>query len=215
MLRKALVFFFSFGAYVPLAIGGWQHPEELNIATYGAWTILTLTLTYAAIIQKYEGWILTFGFFFGNLAMVLLSLGRGGYTFNLGPAEYIVLYGFISTIFVATVMWFLGHKGDVPRVLYVGSVVADIASFYPQIKQYLVPHSAPTFWIFIGYAMFLIGVTLTIVLVEQLPNKLRMDEKQYAKVHQKPKKILLILEESFFSIENMILLPLTVYLMAR
>lgn len=215
LLKKLLVFFFSFGAYVPLAIGGWQHPEELNIATYGAWAILTLVLTYSAFVQRYEGWILTFGFFFGNLGMVILGLRRGGYTFNLGFAEYTALYGFIGVVAIATIRRLQGHKGNLPRWLYVGGVLADIASFYPQIMQYLAPHPAPTSWIFVGYAMFLTGVVLTTVFVEQLFAKLRMDESQYELKHGKKKSIVSIFEESFFSLENAILLPITIYLMAR
>jgi hypothetical protein len=144
------VFLLSAGAYIPLAIGGWQHPEEINVASYSLWLILASMLLYSSRAQGFAGWRMPLGFLIGNASMLLLAFAIGGYTFNLGKAETIILYGIISMVVCATIRFTQGHAGDIPRILFLGGVAADVLSFYPQLKQYLGPHDAPTSWMLIG-----------------------------------------------------------------
>jgi len=215
MRCKTLVFFISCGAYVPLAIGGSQHPEEINLATYTAWAGLTAMLSYAAWVQQYPGWSLQFGFFFGNTIMVLLGLSIGGYTFNLGPAESVVLYGLILTVAVATFRWHQGHKEDTPRIVYLGAILSDILSFWPAIKQYLGPHDPVSTLTLTGFCMFFVGVVTSLILVDRPRRMYRMDPIAFKQETGKEKTLYNVFAPSFFAIENAILLPVTIYHMAQ
>lgn len=198
-----VVFAFSAGAYIPLAIGGLQHPEEINIASYSLWLILSSMLLYSSRAQDFAGWRMPLGFFIGNSSMLVLAFALGGYKFNLGLTEIVVLYGMIGAIAFATVRWMQGHKGDVPRILFLGSVAADILSFYPQLKQYLEPHDAPTYWMLLGWAMWIVGAFINVALVEKMVQKL----------WNKSKSPFLVLEESAFSLENGLFMIATVVVM--
>ena len=203
-LYSWVVFFFSAGAYVPLAIGGWQHPEEINVASYSLWLILASILLYSSRAQDFAGWRMPLGFVLGNGSMLVLALCLGEYTFNLGPAETIVLYGLITTISIWVAVGQTTGKWD-PRILFLGGVAADILSFYPQLKQYLEPHDAPTSWMLLGWGMWIIGAFVNVALVERMVQKLR----------NKSKHPLLILEESAFSLENGLFMIVTVAVMIR
>jgi hypothetical protein len=215
MRWKALVFLVSCGAYVPLVIGGHQHPEELNLATYLAWTALTAMLSYSAWVQKFEGWSLQLGFFVGNSTMALLGLCQGGYTFNLGPGESVVLYGLIGTVAFATIRWFQGHTEDAPPIIYRGAVLSDILSFWPAVKQYLGENDPPSDLTLLGFIMFLCGIVLSIIFVEKPLQKFFTDPEVFKTEYGKGKTVLSVFEPSFFSIENVILLPLVIYHMTH
>lgn len=172
-----MVFIFSAGAYIPLAIGGWLHPEEINVASYSLWLILASLLLYSSRAQNFAGWRMPLGFVIGNSLMICLAGAINIYTFNLGPSEMIVLYGIVGVIVVATIRWAQGHTGDVPRIIFLGSVVADILSFYPQIKQYLQPHDAPTNWMLLGWCMWILGAFINVAFVERVLQKIRVKKK--------------------------------------
>ena len=209
-----LVFFVSIGAYVPLAVGGWQHPIEINIAAYGLWLTLAVMFAYSTHSQGFSGWRLPLGFLVGNGLMIGLGLARKGYTFNLGQAETTVLYGIIATLSMWIVVGTVKKKWD-PRILYLGGIAADILSFYPQLKQYLLPHEPPTGWLIMAWTMFGIGTFVNFAIVESLFSKLIMSAERYEHVYEKEKRVLLILEESAFSVENFTFIVLTTLVMAH
>ncbi|MFA6254305.1 MAG: hypothetical protein WC640_03635 [Candidatus Paceibacterota bacterium] len=204
----------SAGAYVPLAVGGWQHPEEINVASYSLWFILASMLLYSSRAQGFTGWRMPLGFVVGNGSMLMLGFCRREYTFNLGSAETMVLYGLIATTSTWVAVGQTTGKWN-PRILFLGGVAADILSFYPQLKQYLMPHDAPTSWMIIGWCLWVLGASINVVLVEQLFTKLRMKKEAYEKLYTKPKRPLLIIEESMFSLENGLFMIVTVLVMTR
>lgn len=209
-----IVFCCSLGAYAPLLVGGWKHPYEMNVACFGLWVILAAIGTWSSWIQKFDGWRLWFSFFIGNVLVVSMALYRGGYTFNIGLSETISLYGVTILVGVWIIVGAATKKWD-PRILYLGSIAVDVISFYPQLKQYLLPHESPTRWMITAWVMFALGAFMNIVLVERLPAKLRMDCLTYGMNYNKPKDNLKIFEESAFSIENFLLIMITVVLMCR
>ncbi|MDD5251263.1 MAG: hypothetical protein PHT12_01345 [Patescibacteria group bacterium] len=207
-----LVFVFSVGAYAPLAVGGWQHPREINVAAFAIWAFLAATFLYASKTQGFAGWRLPFGWLIGNVAMVILGLVRGGYTFNLGPAEYVALYGFTGTVGLWVLIGQLTGRWDA-RVLYLGSIASDIASFYPQIKQYVLPHEPPTTWMLVGWLMFLIGAAVNLLAVERFVAKLMAGASGYQARYGVRKKVASIFEESALSLENGAFILVTILVM--
>ncbi len=209
-----VVFAFSIGGYVPLSIGGWQHPSEMNLAAYGIWLIIAALLVYSSWKQGFAGLLLPFGFCVGNSWMLALGLWRGGYTFNLGQAEAFALYGLVLTLSLWAAV---GTKTGTwsPRILYLGAISAEAISYYPQWKQYLVSHERPTWWLLAGWCISMTGVLVNIVFVEGLPGKFMMTDERYWHLHPKEKRLLPIFEESAFSIENLTLGSFTIFLMAR
>lgn len=199
-----VVFAFSAGAYIPLAIGGWQHPEEINVASYSLWLILASMLLYSSRAQDFAGWRMPLGFVLGNGSMLVLAFALGEYTFNLGTAETIVLYGLIATISAWVAVGQTTGKWN-PRILFLGSVAADILSFYPQLKQYLEPHDEPTYWMLFGWSLWIVGAFINVALVERMCQKL----------YTRAKHPLLVLEESAFSLENGLFMIITVAVMVR
>jgi len=91
----------------------------------------------------------------------------------------------------------------------------DIASFYPLVKQYLMPHESPTVWMLVGWFMALLGPVFSMIFVEKILSKLVIKREQYKELYQKEKNILLILEESGASLENAILYLATFLMMIR
>lgn len=202
-----LVFFLGAGAYVPIMIGGWQHPAEINLATYSLWFILCSLIAYSSWKRRYAGWFMPLGWVFGQGMIITTAFLRGGYTFNLGQEEIIVFYGIIITLSLWGTLGQLTGKWD-PRILYLGSILADMLSFYPQIKQYLLPHEPATIWLTLGWSIFIIDILVNLLLVEHLPEKLLASR-------AKPKEILHILEHSLLSIENLFFLTLSLVLMLQ
>ncbi len=146
--------------------------------------------------------------------MLILGIWIGGYTFNLGAGETIALYGIVGTISVWTVVGQTTGKWS-PRILYLGGILAEAFSYYPQWKQYLLPHDPPTRWMLYGWCISMVGVGINILLVERLLNKLLMAKGNYQIHYSKPKSLLSILEESAFSLENCLLGNFTIFLMIQ
>jgi hypothetical protein len=209
-----VVLLLSAGAYIPLAIGGYSHPTEINVASYSLWMIISGMFLYSSHSQGFAGWRMPLGFFIGNGSLLTLGLAHGGYTFNLGPAETIALYGIIGTISVWAAVGLTTKKWK-PRILFLGGIIIDVLSFYPQLKQYLLPHESPTTWMILGWSLWVLGAFINIVLVEKLFKKLTMTKTMYEKSYGKTKKPLLVLEESAFSVENCLFMFITIIVMTR
>lgn len=207
-----IVFILGAGGYVPLIVGGIQHPSEINIATYSLWIILCSMIAYSSWKQKFAGWFMPFVWVIGQAGVIATALYIGGYTFNLGVEEVIVFYGIIATISVWVVVGQQAGKWN-PRILFLGSIFADVLSFYPQIKQYLLPHDAPTVWLVIGWSMFIADTLVNLIFVEHFPQKLSTPKDQYEVKYGEPKQTLHLFESSLLSIENMILVSVTLALM--
>jgi hypothetical protein len=202
------------GAYVPLMIGGWQHPVEVNVAAYSLWLLLSLVFVYSFRDQGFAGWRMPLAFAVGNSSMLILGFVRGGYTFNLGSAEAVVLYGLIGTVCLWLVIGStMGNWNS--RILYWGGILVDILSFYPQLKQYLLPHEPPTVGLLVGWGLWVAIALINVFLVERLFTKLRLTKEQYEKVFAKTKNPFLILEESAFSLENGFFMIVTIFVMVR
>jgi ABC-type uncharacterized transport system permease subunit len=154
------------------------------------------------------------GFFFGNGSLLVLGFTRGGYTFNLGQAETIALYGVIGTLSLWVAVGTVTKKWK-PRILFLGGVTADILSFYPQLKQYLLPHEPPTDLMISGWCLWILMAFINVFLVEEFYKKLTMPRTVYEQRYEKSKSMLLIAEESIFSIENGVFMIVTVLVMVR
>lgn len=198
-----LIFLLSFGAYLPLAIGGWQHPVEINTASYGLWLILALTFLYSSYCQGFAGWRLPLGFALGNSGMLIMAMIRGGTTFNLGPAEYVVLFGLTSIIALWVLVGQLTGKWS-PRILFFGSIAVDLLSFYPQAKQYLLPHEPLSLLGFTGWGMWLLAAIVNLV----------MAEKFFTIWKNSPSKRWQTVESSLLSIEQIIFMIAMILIMA-
>jgi hypothetical protein len=209
-----IVFILGAGAYLPIAIGGWQHPTEVNMASYSIWLIISGMLLYSSHSQGFAGWRMPLGFFFGNGSLLVLGFTRGGYTFNLGQAETIALYGVIGTLSLWVAVGTVTKKWK-PRILFLGGVTADILSFYPQLKQYLLPHEPPTDLMISGWCLWILMAFINVFLVEEFYKKLTMPRTVYEQRYEKSKSMLLIAEESIFSIENGVFMIVTVLVMVR
>ncbi len=209
-----IVLLLSAGAYIPLAIGGWHHPTEINTASYSLWLIISGMLLYSSHSQGFAGWRMPLGFFIGNGSLLTIGLSLGGYTFNLGPAETIALYGIIGTLSVWMTVGLTTKKWK-PRILFLGGIAADVLSFYPQLKQYLLPHEPPTTWMILGWSLWVLGAFINIVLVEKLFKKITLTKTMNEKPHERTKKTLLILEESAYSVENCLFMFITIIVMTR
>src|SRR5271170_403603 len=92
------VFILGVVAYVPIMIGGWHHPKEINLASFSMWLIISGMLLYSSHSQEFAGWRIALGFVVGNASLFILGLIRGGYTFNIGSTETVALYGVIGTL---------------------------------------------------------------------------------------------------------------------
>lgn len=201
-------------AYATIGYGGWMHPAEVNVASYILWLTLASMLVYSSRAQGFDGEVLPLGFTFGNASMIILGIYQGGYTFNLGLSETIVLYGLIIT----AGFWIITGQATGswnPRILFLGGVGSDILSFYPQLKQYLLPHEPPTIWLLCGWGLWLVATVVTILFIEELPRKLRMTKQEYQREYTEPKSIVKILEASAFTLENGLFMLVTIVVMGR
>lgn len=207
-----VVFLLSCGGYVPLSIGAYLHPAELNMSTYSLWAILSVLMTYSAVQQKYPGWMMQFGWLVGNVLMLSVACYMQQFIFNLGMSETIALYGIILVVGVWVTIGKMTGKMD-PRILFLGTVFVDMLSFYPQLKQYLLPHEAPTMWLLFGWVMFLFGTFCNLIWVERLFLKLLTPNGTYETRFGETKRVIAIIETSALSIENLILLALTLWIM--
>ncbi len=199
-----IIFALGIGGYVSIGIGGWLHPVELNMATYSLWAMLSVTLFFSMYLQKHEGWYMPLSWIFGNVFLVVLAAFLPESTFNLGQSEAIVLYGLVTVIGTWVVVGQVTKRWN-HRILFWGSIITDVLSFYPQLKQYLLPHEPPTLWLLMGWACFLLSVSCNLFLLGRLFFKLRpTDEKRLS-----------LAEESALSIENIVLIIITIVVMMR
>jgi len=210
-----IVFVICVGAYVPIVIGGIRHHGEINMAGWVLWAIISCMMLYSSHSEGFVGWRLALGFLVGNISMIILGLSVGGYTFNLGPAEMIGLYGIVTVLSFWVAVGTITKKWS-NHILVVGTVATDLLSFYPQLKQYLLPHESPTALMLVGWSLFALGTFVNFVFVEQLFVKLTADEMTYRKLFErKNKNLLSIFEESAYSIENCAAVTITILVMIR
>ncbi len=212
---KWVVLTVTVGGFVPLVIGGYHHHSEINLAAFGLWTISMAMAFASSFYMGYDTWRLALGYLIGNVTMVVLGLSLGGYTFNLGTSETLSLY----TLVTALSAW--GAIGTITkrwnnRLLFFGAIASDILSFVPQLMQYLKPHERPTSLLFVGWTCWGLGAVVSFIFVEKFFTKLTMGEKGYVVAFDKPSKhIMQIFEESAFSFENVALIAITIWVMAR
>lgn len=209
-----VVFILGVGAYVPIALGGWQHPKEINIALYSIWFIISTMLLYSSLARGFAGWRMPFGFLIGNVLLLALGFIRGGYTFNFGPVETVALYGVVVTLSLWVAVGTVRKEWN-SRIIFIGGITADILSFYPQLKQYLLPHEPATQLMMLGWYLWIIMAFINVIVVEEFIKKLVMNELAYASIYGKSKKFWLIVEESAFSLENTVFIVVTVLVMTH
>lgn len=205
MFQKILgwfVFVLGIGGYISIGIGGWRHPVELNIATYSLWAMLSVILFCSMYFQKHEGLYMPLSWILGNAFLVILAAFLPESTFNLGQSETIVLYGLVTVVGTWVVVGQTTKRWS-HRILFWGSIIIDIISFYPQLKQYFLPHEPPTLWLLMGWACFLLSVSCNLFLLGRLFFTLRPTNE----------KRLLLAEESALSIENIVLIIITMVVM--
>ena len=224
-----VVFVLAISGYLPIAIGGWRHPVEINLASYSIWFIITGMMLYSQHSAGFAGWRMPFGFLFGNVALLTIGLVRRGSTFDLGPAEMIGLYGVIVlltvvlTVVVTVVIARLTKRAAMnaktkrlfARILYYGAIVTDIISYYPQFKQYLLPHELPSRLMILGWGLWILMGFANVIVVEGLIGKLLTPKAAYERIYRTPKKVTLILEESAFSLENAVFIVAMTLVMIR
>ncbi|MES2203384.1 MAG: hypothetical protein V4474_03630 [Patescibacteria group bacterium] len=206
------VFLITVGGNLPLAVGGWSHPSEINTASYSIWLIIASMLVYSSRAQG-ASVRLPLGFVVGNVSMLVLAYIRGGSTFNLGAAESLALYGVIGTLCI----W-LGHGASTgrwsPKLMFYGAVFADVLSFYPQAKQYIEPHE-PMTWLGIScFAMWLIASSIVVIKIDRMPQQLR-EILQRPLSLQQLKLGCVVMEKSLFPLEQIVFIGLLLPLMMR
>jgi hypothetical protein len=88
-------------------------------------------------------------------------------------------------------------------------------SYYPQFKQYLLPHELPSRLMIVGWGLWLLMGFANIIVVESFIGKLVTPKAAYERVYGKPKKLGLIVEESAFSLENALFIFVMTLVMIR
>jgi hypothetical protein len=205
------VFVLTLIAIIPVGTACWINPEENNIAAFSLWIVLGALFVYSLAKQGFSGWRLAFGYLIGNVSLVIIATIRGGY-FDLGPTEQIVLFGIIGSVSIWKIRQVRSGKPET-RTLYYGLLFADISSFYPMMKQWEGPANASA-WMISGWLICLVGVLINLFMVERIATKLLMPPDIYRATYNKEKKVLLIMEESFFSVEQAIFIVGMVSMMA-
>ena len=181
---------------------GWQHPEESNMASFMLWLIISTAYLFSSWKLKLP---LSLGvaFIIGNILLISCALLRGGYTFNLGPAEYIALFSVIIGITCWAAYGTIRKKWDA-RLLLLGTIAADVLSFYPQNKQYFGPNEAPSYLLFLGMGTWVFSMAFNIVFIDKFfQNMFDGKEKRWS-----------ILLNSTVSIENFCLLLVTIWVIS-
>jgi hypothetical protein len=190
-------------AYVSIAIGGYYHRSELNITSYSIWLILSAMMAYPSKKQKLPSYYMVMVWAIGNASLVVFSLLIGGYTYNLDAGGTIAFYGIISTFAVWGAVAAVTKKFN-SRILFYGVILTDVASFYPQLKQYFQPHEPATPWMYAGWICWIVAAAIQLVHVDKF----------IANWRAKTASRLKLLETSATSLENGIMLILTTVMMA-
>lgn len=212
-VSSIIVLVLAAGGYVPVALGACQHPSELNVAAFGLWTILSIMFVSSSLSLGFVSWRLPLGFLIGNVALLVLAIFLRDVTFNLGQSEWIALFGTIVTLSVWVTHGHITKKRN-PRILLWGAVCADVLSCYPMLKQYLYDAHAPMTMLGItGWTMWYAGILVNLIGVDMLPQKLAMSAATYKKMFGEEKHCGFIAEESVFSIEQTVLVPLIIVAM--
>ena len=185
-----------------MIIAGWQRPEEANMASYMLWLIITVTYLYTSWKLKLPK-SLGYAFIAGNLLLIAFALARGGYTFNLGVAEYTSLFTLVTGISCWAAYGAVTKRWDA-RLLLLATIAADVLSFYPQNKQYFGPNDPPSYLLFTGLGIWVLSMLYNIIFIDKFFQKL---------VDGDEKKGTVILN-SMISIENFFLLLVTMYVMS-
>jgi len=66
-----------------------------------------------------------------------------------------------------------------------------------------------------GWCLWILAASVNVVLVEKFLKKLFTTKAAYGQLYQKPKSAWLIIEKSIFSLENCVLMIVTVVVMSR
>lgn len=152
---NAVSVFFVTVAYLPIIIGGWIHPAEINIATYGLWTMLFILYGYSSWKLKKPDLPLVLCCIVGDLLVTVLGLAAGG-AFVLGKVEGVGIIGLALTVGSFLVYGMIRKLDD--RIIAWGVIVTDVVSFYPMAKQYLwMKHEPMSAFGLAGWWCFLLG----------------------------------------------------------
>jgi hypothetical protein len=189
--------------YICIAIGGYFHRSELNIASYSVWLVLSAMMAYSSKKQNLSSFHMVMSWVIGNAALIVFSLAIGDYTYNLDAGGTIAFYGVISTFAV----W--GAAASITKkfnswILFYGVIMTDCASFYPQLKQYYYPHEQATPWMYAGWILWVVAAAIQLVHVDKF----------IANWRAKTASRLKLLETSATSLENGIMLIITTIMMA-
>jgi hypothetical protein len=172
-------------------------------------------LLFSELWGRNPGWRISCAFVIGDIGLILLGLFHGGYTFNLGLSEIVVLYGIIITIGSFVTYGFITKRVE-EYILYFGGVAVDLISFYPQAKQYLLPgHDRLSVMSLCGWIGWMIGITISIIFVEEFFRRLRMPAALYQEVYGEEKNRLKICSSSLFSVEQIFFMSAMVFVMTR
>ncbi len=199
-------FLLNGGAYVPLAIGAYMHPAELNLPSYLLWLLLTATMLYAQRKGGDPGWSMTLAFMLGNVVMVCLAPFSPGYTFDIGMHEGIGIFGMAATVLIYALCGGTSKTRN-PRILYRGMIAVDVSAYYPFLKQYVGPHEPATWWFILGCMLFFLGAVTNLIKVEGFFVKFRSTTSRKEKLE--------VLETSLFSMEIIFFLILIIWLATR
>lgn len=199
------VFFILVLAYIPLFIGGYEHPDEINIYSYGVWLVLSVMFLYSSRSLGFAGWRVPLGFMVGNIAMIILAVIQGGFTANLAAAEATAFLGIIGTL-VAWLLYGMTTNKWSPRVIFWGAILSDVLSFYPQAKQYWGPNEMASIATMSGWYMWLSGASLNVFAVEHVHKKIAQASSW--------REVRMHLEASGFAIEQIIFMILMISVMS-
>jgi hypothetical protein len=187
------------GAYVPLVIGGWQQPADINIVCYAIWTFLALLAAYSMRRLRYDGWPLMVGCVIGDLVMLILGLRLGG-AFSLDTTAAIGLSGIALTLAVWTTYGQISKRWE-PRILYLGLIATDVLSFIPMGIQLFLPHPPPTVFCLVGWSCWTAGYAINVFGIDRLVTKLRMAPVLYEATFGQPKTLWGAIEPSIIPAE--------------
>lgn len=185
-----------------LIIAGWNTPAESNIAAYMLWFIISSTYIFSSWKLKLP-MSLGLAFLSGNTLLILFSLVRGGYTFNLGAGEYTSLFTMVIGITCWSTYGAITKKWDA-RWLLVATIAADVLSFYPHNKQYFGPNEVPSYFLFLGAGTWSLSMLYNLVFIDKF----------FKKLADKKEKLGTTILNSAISIENFFLLLMTMFVMS-
>lgn len=167
-----VVFMIFITATICFIIGGINRPEEINIYSWSSWLLLSILFLWSCKAQGFANWRMPLAFVIANIAILILAFYQGGYTTNLTTAEVTVFFCVLTTL---SVWIYVGKTKNIwsPRIIFWGSIISDLATYYPQTKQYWGPNPIPGRWTMIGWAFALTAYTIQIFLVDKVIDHLK------------------------------------------